>query len=71
VDCQDKVFHVTLKDCIEFGHKFSVVPIQKGEEIVKYGEVIGVAVQDITTGEHEHVHNLEGKRGRGDKVAKS
>lgn len=71
VVCQDKTFQVTLKDQIEFGHKFAVVPIQKDEDILKYGEVIGVAVRDITAGEHVHVHNLEGKRGRGDKVVKS
>ncbi|UOF92452.1 UxaA family hydrolase [Fodinisporobacter ferrooxydans] len=68
VTCQEHTFEVNLKDTIEFGHKFAVVPIQKGEDILKYGEVIGAAVRDIDAGEHVHVHNLEGKRGRGDKV---
>ncbi len=70
VVCQEKTFHVTLKDPIEFGHKFAVAPIREGEDIVKYGEVIGVAIKDIDVGAHVHVHNLEGKRGRGDKIAK-
>ena len=61
-------FTVELKDDIEFGHKFAVVPIQSGEDILKYGEVIGMAVKDIDAGEHVHVHNLEGKRGRGDLI---
>ncbi|MDQ6598863.1 SAF domain-containing protein [Bacillus salipaludis] len=39
-----------------------------GEDILKYGEVIGLATTDIEPGEHVHIHNLEGKRGRGDKV---
>jgi altronate dehydratase small subunit len=56
-------------EAIEFGHKFAVRPIRGGEDIVKYGEVIGVAVRDITPGQHMHVHNLEGKRGRGDKIS--
>lgn len=68
---QDKTFNVTLKDSIEFGHKFAVVPIREGEDILKYGEVIGIAMKDIEVGAHVHVHNLEGKRGRGDKIAKS
>jgi altronate dehydratase small subunit len=68
VTCLDKTYTVTLKDAIRFGHKFAIVPIAKGEDIVKYGEVIGMATCDIATGEHVHVHNLEGKRGRGDKV---
>lgn len=68
VTCQDKTFTIELKDSIEFGHKFAVTPIKKGEEIHKYGEVIGAATRDIGAGEHVHVHNLEGKRGRGDKL---
>ncbi|WP_078553447.1 UxaA family hydrolase [Bacillus alkalicellulosilyticus] len=68
VECQGNTFKVNLKDSISFGHKFAVVSIAKGEDIVKYGEVIGVAVKDIAVGEHVHIHNLEGKRGRGDKV---
>jgi altronate dehydratase small subunit len=66
VTCQGKEFEVKLIDAIAFGHKFAVVPIGAGEDIVKYGEVIGMAVCDIKQGEHVHVHNLEGKRGRGD-----
>jgi altronate dehydratase small subunit len=68
--CQEQQFAITLKEKIEFGHKFAVVSIKKGEDILKYGEVIGVASRDIKVGEHVHVHNLEGKRGRGDIVVK-
>jgi altronate dehydratase small subunit len=70
VVCEDEVFMITLQDQVDFGHKFAVVQIKKGEDILKYGEVIGVANQDIFLGEHVHVHNLDGKRGRGDKVVK-
>jgi altronate dehydratase small subunit len=69
VTCQDQVIEVELKDSIEFGHKFAVRPITEGEDILKYGEVIGVASSNIQPGQHVHVHNLEGKRGRGDRVA--
>jgi altronate dehydratase small subunit len=69
VTCQDQVFEVELKDPIEFGHKFAVRPIPQGADILKYGEVIGIAIKNIEPGQHVHVHNLEGKRGRGDRVA--
>jgi altronate dehydratase small subunit len=59
---------ITIKEEIKFGHKFAVRSIKKGTEIKKYGEVIGKALIDISKGEHVHVHNLEGTRGRGDKV---
>jgi altronate dehydratase small subunit len=68
VTCQGQTLEIELKNDIEFGHKFAVVPIQNGDDVVKYGEVIGVAVRDISVGELVHVHNVEGKRGRGDKV---
>jgi altronate dehydratase small subunit len=69
VTCQNQSFSIDIKGNIEFGHKFAVVPISQGEDIFKYGEDIGRASKDIHTGEHVHVHNLEGKRGRGDQIA--
>ncbi len=62
----DRKLNVKLLQSIPFGHKFAVGLIKKGEKIYKYGEIIGVASSDIATGEHVHVHNLEGTRGRGD-----
>jgi altronate dehydratase small subunit len=58
---------ITLSDRIPFGHKFAFCPIQQGDPIIKYGEVIGVATREIAPGQHVHVHNLESRRGRGDK----
>jgi len=52
---------------IQFGHKFALKRIAKGENVVKYGEIIGRATQDVDTGYHVHVHNVESLRGRGDK----
>lgn len=68
VVCQGKTFDVTILEEIKFGHKFAVVEMEQGEEILKYGEVIGRATRKIKPGEHVHVHNLEGTRGRGDRV---
>ncbi len=50
---------VTLLADISRGHKFCVAPVKKGEKVVKYGEVIGTATEDIKAGEHVHVHNLK------------
>jgi len=60
---------VPILEPIRFGHKFAVKAIEQGEDIIKYGEVIGAASAFIPAGAHVHVHNLEGKRGRGDKIA--
>lgn len=53
---------------VPFGHKIAVRPIARGEHVLKYGEPIGAATVDIQPGEHVHVHNIEGLRGRGDKA---
>ena len=58
---------VHVVDPISFGHKFAVRDIRKGDKIVKYGETIGLATQDIQAGRHVHVHILVSGRGRGDK----
>ena len=39
------------------GHKFTVKPIGAGEAIVKFGQIIGFAKEDIPTGEWVHEHN--------------
>jgi altronate dehydratase small subunit len=59
---------VTLSADIPFGHKVALQDIQKGGEIIKYDQVIGLATAAIKKGEHAHVHNIESRRGRGDKA---
>ena len=43
----------------ENGHKYALVPIKKGENVIKYGSPIGHATADIEVGEHVHTHNLK------------
>jgi len=57
---------LTVSAPIPTGHKFAVKPIARGALIHKYGQVIGRATQGIGAGDHVHVHNVEGTRGRGD-----
>ncbi|MBM4046398.1 MAG: hypothetical protein FJ279_14915 [Planctomycetes bacterium] len=60
---------VTARQDIPFGHKIAIAPIRRGEKVIKYGEPIGLATQDIQPGEHVHLHNIESTRGRGDRRA--
>jgi altronate dehydratase small subunit len=62
-------YTLCIRDNIPFGHKVSLRDIEKGEKIIKYGEVIGEATEDIKAGSHVHVHNMAGLRGRGDENA--
>ena len=62
----DCVSTIRVMEPICFGHKVAIRNITKGESIIKYGNVIGIATRDIVIGQHTHVHNLDGCRGRGD-----
>ncbi len=53
---------VKLAEPIPYQHKFSVTPIDSGQEIIKDGVVIGKATQDIEQGQHVHTHNMTGLR---------
>ena len=43
---------------IPAGHKYALADIGKGEAVVKYGEIIGRATQNIEKGEWVHTHNV-------------
>ena len=43
---------------IPFGHKISLVDIKKGDLVYKYGQIIGIASEEIKKGSHVHSHNL-------------
>lgn len=69
VSCNEQVNHLQVQETIPFGFKICVCDINKGDGIVKYGEVIGQASMNIKSGELVHIHNVEGVRGRGDITA--
>ena len=58
---------IEVQESIPFGHKFAIMDINHGGVVVKYGEPTGLVTADILTGEHVHLHNVEGTRGRGDR----
>lgn len=62
-----EILRVQAVEAIPVGHKMAIRDIDLGENIIKYGEVIGRATQPIQKGKHVHVHNLESCRGRGDR----
>ncbi len=44
---------------LENGHKYAITDIKNGENIIKYGQPIGHATEDIKKGEHVHTHNMK------------
>jgi (2R)-sulfolactate sulfo-lyase subunit alpha len=58
----DEIRIVEVAEDIPLGHKLALRPISRGERVVEYGQVIGVASRDIAPGQHVHVHNLSSLR---------
>ncbi len=48
---------VTATTRIMRGHKLAAQPIGKGEPVLKFGQIIGFASEDISPGSHVHTHN--------------
>lgn len=53
---------VVAREAINRGHKISLREIDEGEDIIKYGVVIGVSTKRILEGHHVHTHNVIGKK---------
>ena len=41
------------------GHKYALRDIAEGENIIKYGQPIGHATENIAEGDHVHTHNVK------------
>lgn len=48
---------IVAATAIDAMHKVATAAIPKGERILKYGQFIGYAAEDIQPGEHVHTHN--------------
>jgi altronate dehydratase small subunit len=66
-EINDEPIVLKITGVIPSGHKFAIKDIAIGQQVIKYGERIGVTTKSIAAGEHVHVHNVESCRGRGDK----
>lgn len=42
--------------------RLRLAPIAKGTPVIKYGEHIGIAAEDIAMGDYVHVHNVLNNR---------
>ena len=54
-----QLINFEIKDNIKLCHKFSLIQIKRGDKIFKYGEIIGVAINDIDQGNLVHTHNIQ------------
>src|SRR5436309_10733139 len=49
---------LAVTQTVQPGHKIALRSISKGQAVIRYGQVIGVATEDIPQGGTVHVHNM-------------
>lgn len=49
---------LTLPGPVPRGHKIAARAIARGENVIRYGQIIGQATEGIPAGDHVHSHNL-------------
>ncbi len=52
------LLRVPIRQFIPSGHKVALIGLAPGQELRRYGQIIGFATQPIQPGEHVHTHNL-------------
>ena len=56
---EKQLINFVIKENIKLCHKFSLNKIRRGDKIIKYGEIIGVAIDNIQSGNLVHIHNIQ------------
>jgi len=51
-------YSVTLGGPVKLGHKIALMPLKKGERVLRYGQTIGFTTEAVDAGDWIHSHNL-------------
>ena len=62
VDLDGRAVETVLLENVAMGHKYALVDLKEGDDIIKYGMFIAKATRDIKAGEWVHVHNARSPR---------
>jgi galactarate dehydratase len=55
---KDAPREIMLRQPIPGGHKIALKALRSGDPVLRYGQVIGFATDDVRPGTHVHTHNL-------------
>jgi altronate dehydratase small subunit len=65
VAIQNRAEKIKLLAEIPAGHKFALIDMEEGRDVIKYGEPIGQSTAKIKRGEHVHRHNMTSRTKQG------
>ncbi len=58
----DSDFWITPNHDVPIGHKIALSDLAEGQDVIKYGQVIGRLIAPVRKGDHVHTQNLKTKR---------
>ncbi|PXY25217.1 hypothetical protein DI005_02580 [Prauserella sp. PE36] len=53
---------IELLEPVPLGHKLALTDIAEGQDVIEYGQRVGIATADIPKGGYVHVHNVRSAR---------
>jgi altronate dehydratase small subunit len=65
IEIQNHTEKINLLSEIPAGHKFALIDMEAGTDVIKYGEPIGQSTAKIAQGEHVHRHNVTSRTKQG------
>ena len=58
----DTDFRIVAVHDTPIGHKVALADLADGQDVIKYGEVVGRMAAPAARGDHVHTHNMKTKR---------
>jgi len=58
----NSTIELVAREAIPLGHKIALVARKVGDDVIEYGQVIGMATHTWEPGDYVHTHNLKSKR---------
>lgn len=62
VSGSNQITSLVVGENINRGHKISLIVLNSGQLVIKYGEHIGCTTASINAGRHVHTHNMRSMR---------
>lgn len=57
-----ETFPIHVREEIPVFHKIALMDMEKGSDVMEYGQIIGEATENIARGQYVHVHNIRTRK---------
>ncbi|MDY4577411.1 MAG: UxaA family hydrolase [Anaerobutyricum hallii] len=57
-----ETFPIYVREEIPVFHKIALMDMEKGSDVMEYGQITGEATENISKGQYVHVHNIRTRK---------